>query len=273
MRTYRSFERAVGCSTAMAVVLTLSSPRIAWCEPPIAPVPISQGRSDRVDEPGEPLPDLSDEELDARAQFLERRLRRDVKLLALWQVGYSVVYGGGFLYQAGNAVTAGSTAERADFVVGTVKSFVGLVTRLAQPPRALVGVRPLLALPNTTRLDRVNRLLAAEALLRADARESDRRYHWLPHTLNALLNLAGGLIVWLGYHDLSRAAESTGIGFAVGELQIWTRPWQGKRAWAEYRRAYGATATSMAGIPERTSRAPTRTGGVKLSATSLELTF
>jgi hypothetical protein len=275
MRDHRSFEFLGRYVRGAALLLALACPRIAWAEPPTSPTDspgtLEPERDARPEEPlTGPLPDLTDDAIDARLRFLETRLRRDFKLLALWQIGFTGVYGGGLLYETGNAVIAQSTAERADNVVGAVKSAVGLLSRLAQPPAGMSELRPLLALPNKTRLDRVNRLVAAEALLKQDARDSDRRYHWLPHTINAALNLAGGLIVWLGYHDLARGAQSAGIGFAVGELQIWTRPWQGKRAWAEYRRTYGTTVTSMSGAGHH----PTRPAvGVKLAVTSLGLTF
>ena len=36
------------------------------------------------------------------------------------------------------------------------------------------------------------------------------------------------------------------IGFGVGELMIWSRPWQSKRAWQAYQRTYGEPASSVA---------------------------
>ncbi len=222
--------------------------------------------------PTDPLAELSDEEIAAREVFLEKRLRRNGRLAAAWQMGWASFYGAGFLVQTGRAVIAQSAAERADLVVSASKAIVGVVARVARPPREMQGMRPLLELPSATRLDRTNRLLVAEALLQKDARDSDHRFHWLGHTVNAVTNLVGGLIVWLGYHDLARAAESTAIGLAVGEVQIWTQPWQGKRAWAEYRRSYGTTATSLAQRGDR-AVALSPKPRIKVTAASFGLTF
>ena len=59
---------------------------------------------------------------------------------------------------------------------------------------------------------------------KASAR-ADTRYSWRRHLLGIATNLLGGAAIWtLG--NGRDAAESTLIGIAVGEVQIWSQPWR-----------------------------------------------
>jgi hypothetical protein len=181
---------------------------------------------------------ISDEEVSERLRFLDARLKANARLSTAWQVGWSGVYGVGMVVQAGRANAAESDAERADLIVSASKAGIGTLSRLLRPPLAMSASQKLRVLPEATPEERLRKLARAEDLLERTARESDARYSWIAHTTNIGLNVAGGLIVWLGYHDFARAAESAGIGVAVGELSIWTQPWQPKRDWKAYRRRY-----------------------------------
>jgi hypothetical protein len=79
----------------------------------------------------------------------------------------------------------------------------------------------------------------AEAMLRMDARESDRRYQWIGHTLNFGLNLVATLVIGLGWKHWDQALESGAVGVAIGEISIWTQPWRAKRDWKRYVERWG----------------------------------
>lgn len=180
-----------------------------------------------------------DNEVSTRLHFIEERLRCAEPINLAWQMTWAGVYGVGMLVQSGRAVVSTDRAERADLIVSAVKAGIGTLARVLRPPNAMFGTRELRGLPDATPEQRLYKLRRAEALLERNAHESDRRYLVVAHAANLALNLIGGLIVWLGYDDLGRAAESTGIGFAVGELSIWSQPWQPKHDWKEYQRRFG----------------------------------
>jgi hypothetical protein len=218
----------------------------------------------------DPLPQLTDEELEERSRFLEERLRKNRKLASLWQYGWTSFYAAGLVVESGWA--AGDDESRADHVVSASKAAIGVLVRSLRPPRSVRGDRPLRDLPVDTRVDKANRLLAAEALLAQDARESDRRYAVLAHATNVVLNVAGGLIVGLGYNDWKNALASSLIGVSVGEIMIWTQPWQGKRDWQSYRQRYGAPA-SVSARSCRRSLGLAPSVGLHQASTSLALSF
>src|SRR5688572_3368904 len=84
--------------------------------------PASVARAqERRDTPGVPveetdvaLSNMSDEEIAARTDFIEQRLRRNVRSAMAWQASWTAVYAGGLVVQTGRAVVAESTSERAD---------------------------------------------------------------------------------------------------------------------------------------------------------------
>src|SRR5690606_14009632 len=140
--------------------------------------------------------------------------------------------------------------ERADLVVSAAKAGIGLARTVWRPPSARRGADELRELPTGTPEACAARLALAEAILRRNAAESAaRRRSWVPHLANLGLNLAGALIVAEGF-DEPDWWVSGALGFAVGEVQIWSHPWQAGTALADYERRFPAS-----GVP----RAPPRT--------------
>ncbi len=200
----------------------------------IEPVPIEDAASEH-----DPTPDIPNVELDERVRFLDREIARNARLTRVWFALWSEVYAAGLVVQSARAAVETKPAYRADFTVSAAKAVIGTVGRLARPPRAVLGPTAAELAPGGSHAARSRHLVVAEAMLRLDAKDNDRRYSWLAHTLNLGLNLAGALIVGFGYHDWRRGLESAAIGVAVGELSIWSQPWGAKRAWKRYALRYG----------------------------------
>jgi hypothetical protein len=205
-----------------------------------------------------------DDEVLARLHFVETRLKSETVQAHAWEYGWGVVdvFGAGF--GGYNIAKSGNRPELTDGIIGVVKSVGGVAGIALAPLKTGRGAHELNELPDTTPEERMKRLVVAESLLRRSADEADVRYSWKPHLINALLNIAGGIIVGI-VGDWARGAESAAIGLAVGELQIWTRPWQAKRDLREYRRTFGGLASK--GAPRADAVA------VRVSPTSLAVTF
>jgi hypothetical protein len=195
----------------------------------------------------DPLPGLSDAELDERATYLEAELARNAHETRIWYGAVTTAYAAGVVVEADLALDTRSRPAIADYTVGAVKATIGVVGRLARPPRCVFGPTPGELVPGQDRASRAQRVLVAESLLRVDAKENDHRYSPLSHSLNVGLNVIGMLIIGLGYHDWARAGESVAVGLAFGELTIWTQPWHAKAAWKRYVRTRGLALDSTAG--------------------------
>jgi hypothetical protein len=135
--------------------------------------------------------------------------------------------------------------ERADQIVSAVKSGIGLGQNLWMPPPARDGADALRGMPADSAAACAERLARAEDVLRRNAEESrEQRFGWIPHAGNLALNAAGALIVTQGFDEKSGWA-SAALGLVVGEITIWTYPWQAPGALAEYERRFPAS-----GVPQ-----------------------
>jgi hypothetical protein len=204
-----------------------------------------------------------DDEVVARLHFIETRLKAETVQAHAWEYGWGVVDVFGAGYGAYQVAQSSNRAELTEGIVGVVKSVGGVAGIALAPLKTARGTHELDDVPDTTPDERLKRLVIAESLLRRNAHEADIRYSWKPHVISALLNIAGGVIIGV-VGDWAKGAQSAGIGLAVGELQIWTRPWQAKRDLREYRRAFGGLAGSD--VPRLSS-------AVRVSPAGLAVTF
>jgi hypothetical protein len=116
-----------------------------------------------------------------------------------------------------------------------VKAAIGVGYLLLNPMPGTSGADPVRELPDATHEDKIARLTRAEYIL---AREAERAHSrtsvWL-HVGNVLLNaILAAPVLARGNQGL--AAQSFGIGTGVGEVQIWTQPWEGPKDWEDYER-------------------------------------
>ena len=192
----------------------------------------------------DPLPGMPESEMDERERFLDAAIQHNAHLTQAW---HGVVTGGyalGFVVEAARAVSAKHPSPRFDLSYGAAKAAFGVAGRMARPVRAVFGPSPKELYPGDSHAARAQRLVAAEEMLRIDAKQNDNRYKWYSHTINLVLNLAGGLVTGLYYHDWARGASSIAVGVAVGEASIWTQPWQAKRAYKKDKQRYGLSGSS-----------------------------
>ena len=213
----------------------------------------------------DPLPGMPEEEMEARERFLDAAIEHNAHLTRVW---HGIVTGGyalGFVVEAARAVSAKHPSPRWDLSFGAAKAAFGVVGRIAHPPRAVFGPTPMQLYPGDGHAERAQRLLAAEAMLKLDAKQNDNRYLWYSHVINVALNVAGGLVSGLYYHDWARGVSSIAIGTAVGELSIWTQPWQAKRSYKEYQKRYGLAGSGASLATPRASSSKVQHGPSLLS--------
>jgi hypothetical protein len=192
---------------------------------------------------------LSATDLEARATFLEQSLEGPQVHARAWWWGWLSFYSAAVIAQSirlglVDGMDESAPAQRADFTISIVKAVGGITSLLLLPLSAMDGAEEMQKVEGDTIEDARRRVMLGEAALAENASESDRRYNWIRHTAMIAVNIAGGLIVWLGYEDLQRGAISTAVGIAVGEIILWTQPWQPRDSFDEYR-------ASFDNVPER----------------------
>ena len=137
------------------------------------------------------------------------------------------------------AATTHGGKNRADHITTAVKSLIGTTRYVFWPHPGRNGADAIdAALFASSRSAQERRLQRGEQILEAVAEKARRRTNWKAHAANVGLNLAGaGFILGLGH--ASDAAESFGIGVAVGTAQILSAPKRGLQDLDAYHARFG----------------------------------
>jgi hypothetical protein len=188
----------------------------------------------------EPLPPgaVSDAAIAERLGFIEERLDASRRHGQIWYWSWMAINAGSTV---GLGVAAGLSKHEDDQVNTGVQAGVaaiGVADLLLRPLEARFGAAPIDGLPDATREQRLAKLRAAEALLRANAERAEERTSWQMHAANVALNAAaGGLIAGFGRPSDGLIAFATGT--AGGVVNILTQPSAPAADWQEYRARFG----------------------------------
>jgi hypothetical protein len=221
----------------------------------------------RADEPAGPTVQAGDD-VELRLAWLERVLDREGFATRVWRGSWLVFYGGAAALEAVLAGVTTSPGVRVDSAVNAGKATIAFGFTFFSPASAGPLADGARRMPKGTRAERIAKLRAAEAALRAIAAEERDRRGWFAQVGGAALNAGGAWISFAGHKGngaLGWIGAATGT--LVSELQFFTQPTAGIRAWEAYQRA-GAGA--RLGDPPPVLRWSIGTTG---STTSVRLTF
>ncbi|MFO1127979.1 MAG: hypothetical protein U1E66_06030 [Rhodospirillales bacterium] len=184
---------------------------------------------------------LSDAEIDKRLRFIEEKLDAHRLYGQIWYWGWMAVNAGGAI---GTGIMAGLSNDQDDIVNNAVSSglaVIGVADLVFRPLDARLGAAPIATLPEATRAERIDKLRAAEAQLRANAERAEERTSWTVHAANLGINALGGVIIGV-LGDTKDAAISAAANFAGGIAYILTQPAAPARDWREYQAMAAGTA-------------------------------
>lgn len=184
---------------------------------------------------------LDDTEVGDRLAFLEERLDAGQRGARIWYYGFMGLFSGGVVVGTVQASTSSDSDDRVAGIVGAAKGAIGTLDMLLEPHPGRLGTEPLGPFSGNSRPERLERLARAEAQLDAAAERSDDRFDWTRHAGIVALNAAGGLIVGL-VGDRSDAVIDATLGFAVGQVMLWTTPQRPKNDLRDYRTRFGTPA-------------------------------
>lgn len=180
----------------------------------------------------QPAATLGDQEIERRIAFLTEHLEARRLHAQAWQFGWFAVNAGGMV---ASSVQAGFDAgdDRVFDIIEAVKGGIGTTYMVLSPMPAWRGSALVRQMPDQTRAEKLAQLRRAEELMREAAEHARRRKSWVVHLGNLGLNLAGATILF-ALDTPTLAALSLGIDTAVGEAQIWSRPWEPEQTWKDY---------------------------------------
>jgi hypothetical protein len=193
-----------------------------------------------AEQPRPPVLHLADAELAARLSFLEERLDAGRPTALAWQWGWTGLYSASLTANLAWAIVAEDGSERVRAIVDATKSAaatIQMLTLLRDPLPATAGARPMRGVAGSGRAAMLERLAAGERQLAASAASAATRYHLRRHLAVIGANLLGGAAI-LALGSRRDALQSSLIGLAVGEAQIWSQPWRASGDLEDYRAAF-----------------------------------
>jgi hypothetical protein len=147
---------------------------------------------------------------------------------------------------------------RPDYYLGAAYSALGTASTLVGAPavfeRGAAFAREAAAATPATRCALV---AEGERLLERSAAQQSQATRWYLHLVNVAVNLSLGAILGFGYGHWTTAALDTGVGIALSETVLLTRPHALDQAWRSY---LGAEE----GVALRLTLAPTVGGAMAL---------
>jgi hypothetical protein len=142
-----------------------------------------------------------------------------------WWTGWLVGYGAATVAQGAVGLTSDDRDTREDMALGAATTLLGALGQVVSPMVSSSAPDRFSEMRESTPEERLEKLARAEDLLKRCADREREGRSWKMHALTGAVNLAGGLVVWLGF---KRTAEEGALNFAlntlVTEAQIWTQP-------------------------------------------------
>ena len=153
-----------------------------------------------------------------------------------WLAGFTALT----VAQGTIAATTNDPGVRADQVVGAATSVLGIAGVVMSPVPTGRGARQLrhLRAEGTHRTEA--QLLYAESLLREASEGETAQRNWVQHTLNAVVGLGSGAVLWAGWDRPVPGIIQAASSVAIGEVMILSTPRRGRRAWDAYQSRYGS---------------------------------
>jgi hypothetical protein len=192
----------------------------------------------------------------ARLAFLARLASEEAAKLGTWKLVWGAAFGALVVGQlAGRPIFPAETGT--DYYWGAAYSAVGFASTLLAPPEVFErGAGFAAAAASADDETRCGLIAEGERLFREGAGVEAFGARWYIHALNVAVNVSLGLIIGLGYHRWGTAALDLGVGLALSETMLFTKPTGLVAGWREYT----SGASPLSGLQLRLS--PTTEGGV-----------
>lgn len=179
--------------------------------------------------------DLAKSQLDQQLQQLQSTLQLQERGAINWWKTWTVLYGAATVVQGGVAIVSTDKSTRQDMVVGAGTTLLGVASQLITPVEThfeSIGADSI----DKLSFEQKQQLLAKdEALLKKQADIAAAGKGWQVHALSGAVNLASGLITWIGFkRSFGEGVLNFALNTVITETQIWTQPVRAKKAYERY---------------------------------------
>ncbi|MEJ2627922.1 MAG: hypothetical protein P8078_05145, partial [bacterium] len=143
--------------------------------------------------------ELSDAQVQERLQLIQQLLERGKPNANRWWYGWLIGYSAATIGQGAVWLISDDKNTRQDMALGAATTFLGAMGQIITPMTPGTAPDRLARISEGTPQERRDKLLKAEKLLEECALREKEGRSWKMHALTGVVNLAGGIIVWLGF--------------------------------------------------------------------------
>lgn len=178
---------------------------------------------------------LTETQLNERLNYLQSLLQKNERQTGNWWNTWTALYSAATVGQAAVAVSTPSKPLRQDMIVGAGTTILGVASQLLTPVRTHF----IQVLPDSIRklsiTEKSALLIKGEEQLGKQAKIASAGKGWQVHALSGAVNLASGLITWIGFkRSFGEGVLNFALNSLVTEVQIWTQPVRAKKDYVHY---------------------------------------
>ncbi len=195
--------------------------------------------------------ELSDSILHRRINFLQNSLKSDQQGTNQWWYGWMAGYGGATLAQGAIWLSSKELSTRQDMAVGAITTFAGTIGQLISAFQPDYFTDKVSQFPELTSGVSLEKLAVLEKILKERALVETEARHWKAHLLCTGVNLASGMVTWIGFHrTIWDGVANFGLNCVITEAQIWSQPIRARRALHRYNKIYGKDGATAESFPK-----------------------
>ncbi len=194
---------------------------------------------------------LSDSLVVQRIKFLQNSLHIDQQGTKLWWNGWLVGYGTATIAQGAIWYSSDEKALRQDMATGAATTLVGFIGQFISRIQPQSFADKFEQLPDENsgqrlqKMTQMEKFLADRSLMELEARK------WKAHILPTSINIASGLVTWIGFHrTVWDGVANFALNCVISEAQIWSQPLRAKRELKRYHERFDQGDLPVVGLRE-----------------------
>jgi len=190
---------------------------------------------------------MTSEKESERISFIQKEFDESRLYTSIWWYGWMGVYTASAGVSFGVAAASDDKTVRITQTVSGVQSVIGLAGLVFSPIPPAYAAGTFHDMPESSSDERMRKLKEGERLLKETSDVEEFGSSWVTHLLNFAVGASGALVIWKVYDDeiedaggdpQKEALYNFILSFGIGELQIFTQPTRGIKAWNRYRELF-----------------------------------
>ncbi len=183
--------------------------------------------------------EIPDSIIDERIQCIQQILNQGKTNANRWWYGWLVGYSAATVGQGAAYFASDDMGTKQDMALGAATCFLGAVGQVIMPLNPGKKAKILSQISDSTHEEKLKKLSTAEEMLKSIALAEKKGRSWQTHAQYTAINLASGLVTWLGFkRSVWAGIGNFAMNTAITETQIWTQPTKTMKDYQRYCQKY-----------------------------------